>query len=328
MTSGNLLADRRLDFARDLAARGDVDAAVDLARQALELAPDWVGAWFLLGEWCDRAGRRDEAVAAYGRCLALDPADRAGAVVRLALLGAVAAPPVLPPAYVAGVFDDCAEAFDRTLVERLEYAVPGELHDLVAAVAGAGAAYARVLDLGCGTGLAGERFRLAAAWLEGVDLSEGMLAVARRKSLYDTLVAGDLLAFLGATAARYDLILAADVLIYLGDLAAAARAVAAALVPGGRFAFSVESMAGDGFCLTAGHRFAYGEGYLRRVLEAAGLAVEAIRPTTCRLEGGRPVAGLLAVSRRPAAPADGLVPTPPAAGDDAEMPSAPNPPLH
>ena len=45
----------------------------------------------------------------------------------------------------------------------------------------------RVLDLGCGTGLAGEALRRRAAWLEGVDLSSGMIDQARRKGLYDRL---------------------------------------------------------------------------------------------------------------------------------------------
>ena len=100
-------------------------------------------------------------------------------------------PDAPPPAYVAGVFDDRAEDFDSALVERLEYRVPQMLAELVYEAAAADTRFARVLDLGCGTGLAGERFRKSAAWLEGVDLSEGMVGVARRKGFYDALaVAG------------------------------------------------------------------------------------------------------------------------------------------
>lgn len=299
MTSGNLLADRRMDLARDLHARGDAAAAIELLQQALELAPDWTGGWFELAGWLGAAQRRDDAVAAYTRCLALDPADRLGAVLRLALLGAVAEPPALPPAYVAGVFDEYAEDFDGALVERLDYRVPGELAALVRSLAGADAAWARVLDLGCGTGLAGERFRAAAGWLEGVDLSAGMIAQAQRKGLYDALQVGDVVAHLQAARQRYDLILAADVVIYLGDLAPLMQAAARALAPAGRLALSVEAAAGDGFRLTAGHRYAHSEAYLRRVAEGAGLAVEALTGTVCRLEAGRPVQGHLLVARRP-----------------------------
>lgn len=299
MTSGDLLADRRMEMARALHERGDAAAAIDVLAQALELVPAWVEGRFLLGEWQDMAGHRDAAIDAYRTCLALDADDRMGAVLRLALLGAVAEPPVPPPAYVAGVFDHYAEDFESALVERLAYRVPTELHRLVGVVAGEGAAFRRVLDLGCGTGLAGERFRTSSAWLEGVDLSEGMVAVARRKALYDRLETGEAVAFVGREEARYDLVVAADVLVYLGDLAGLVAGVARALASGGRFAFSVEALGGDGFRLTAGHRYAHSLAYLRGVLDGAGLCIEAVEAVACRMEAGRPVEGLLIVARRP-----------------------------
>lgn len=301
MTSGNLLADRRMEMAANLQARGDADAAIDLLQQALELAPGWAKGWFRLAGWQAAAARRDAAVAGYATCLRLDPEDRLGAVVALALLGTVAEPPALPPAYVAGVFDEYADGFEQALLGRLGYRVPAGLAELVGDVAGEDARYARVLDLGCGTGLAGERFRAAGAWLEGVDLSEGMIAQARRKALYDDLAVADVVTYLAAARGRYDLIVAADVLVYLGELSPLFAAAAAALVPGGRLAFSVEALPGNGFRLTAGHRYAHAEGYVRRRIEASGLVVEAVRPTTCRLEAGRPLAGVLVVARRHAA---------------------------
>jgi len=308
MTSGDLLADRRMEMARALHERGDPEAALDVLTQALELAPAWVAGRFLLGEWQEKAGARDAAVDAYRSCLAQDPADRMGAVLRLALLGAMAEPPLPPPAYVAGVFDDYAETFESALVERLGYRVPEELHRLVTTRPGGGTSFARVLDLGCGTGLAGERFRGAAAWLEGVDLSEGMVAVARRKALYDLLEVGEAVGFAARHRSHYDLVLAADVLVYLGDLVPLVGAVARALVPGGCFAFSVEATAGDGFRLTAGHRYAHSEAYLRSVIEEAGLAVLELRPSRCRLEAGRPVDGLMVLAARSETVIDAEVP--------------------
>jgi predicted TPR repeat methyltransferase len=323
MASGNPLADRRMEMARALRARGDRAAAAELLEQAVDIAPAWAEGWFLLGEWLQADGRRGDAVAAYARCLGLDAADRLGAVLRLALLGAVAAPPAMPPAYVAGVFDECAGRFDEALLGRLAYSVPAGLHALVAARAGADAAFARALDLGCGTGLAGERFRAACAWLEGVDLSAGMIARARRKGLYDLLATGDALGALAdAPAAHYDLVLAADVLVYFGELGPLMGAVARVLMQGGRFAFSTEALAGDAWRLTAGHRFAHGGAYLRAVMDAAGLAVEAMEETVCRKEAGRDVAGWLVLARRPAALSDS------AAADDAPRLQSPGKALH
>src|SRR3954452_21823665 len=88
MSSGDLVADRRFDFARDLQLKGDLVAAADLLLQAIELAPDFVSAWFTLGDVRQALGERDAAVAAFRRARAVDPDDRHGASLRLMLLGA------------------------------------------------------------------------------------------------------------------------------------------------------------------------------------------------------------------------------------------------
>ena len=45
LSSGDLVADRRFEFARDLQLKGDL-AAADLLLQATDLAPGFVSAWF------------------------------------------------------------------------------------------------------------------------------------------------------------------------------------------------------------------------------------------------------------------------------------------
>ena len=49
-----------------------------------------------------------------------------------------------------------------------------------------------VVDLGCGTGLMGERLRPHCDCLEGYDISSGMLREARAKDIYDELERADL----------------------------------------------------------------------------------------------------------------------------------------
>jgi predicted TPR repeat methyltransferase len=44
LSSGDLLADRRFEFARDLQLKGDLPAAADLLLQAIELAPNFASA--------------------------------------------------------------------------------------------------------------------------------------------------------------------------------------------------------------------------------------------------------------------------------------------
>src|SRR5262252_9910955 len=88
LSSGDLIADRRYDFARDLQLRGDLPAAADLLQQAVELAPQFASAWFTLGEIRQQLGERERAVAAFRKARAADPDDRHGASIRLMRLGA------------------------------------------------------------------------------------------------------------------------------------------------------------------------------------------------------------------------------------------------
>src|SRR3954470_1487204 len=88
MSSGDLVADRRFDFARDLQLKGDLVAAADLLLQATELAPGFASAWFTLGDIRQQLGDRDAAIAAFRTAQEVDPGDRHGAGLRLMLLGA------------------------------------------------------------------------------------------------------------------------------------------------------------------------------------------------------------------------------------------------
>src|SRR3954471_17957818 len=88
LSSGDLMADRRFEFARDLQLKGDLVAAADLLLQAIELAPDFVSAWFTLGDVREALGEHDAAIAAFRKAHAVDPDDRHGATLRLMRRGA------------------------------------------------------------------------------------------------------------------------------------------------------------------------------------------------------------------------------------------------
>src|SRR4029450_7094175 len=85
LASGDLIADRRADYAEMLFASGDHAAAAELMLQALELAPGWAMGGFRLGEMQDAAGALGEATEAWRMTLKLDPADRPGAALKLEL---------------------------------------------------------------------------------------------------------------------------------------------------------------------------------------------------------------------------------------------------
>ena len=296
-SSGNLLADRRFAFARDLAARGDLDAAVDLLAQTVVLAPDFAAAWYALGDLQDRLRMSDQAAQSFRQALRHDRDDRHGAGLRLARLGVAAAD--MPPAYVETLFDQYAERFERALLDDLAYRGPALLRAAVERASPPSPRFARMLDLGCGTGLAGAALRPCAGRMIGVDLSPGMIGEAERKQLYDRLEVAELNAFLNAEAAagaRFDLIVAADVFVYMADLPGACARIARVLAPDGLFAFTVETHEGEGMILGATLRYAHAPGHVQEVLARTGLRPLVADAQSIRSEKGMPVPSLVVVA--------------------------------
>jgi predicted TPR repeat methyltransferase len=302
LTSGDLVADRRADYASMLAEGGDHAAAAELMEQALELAPGWAAGWFRLGEYREKAGL-EAAVDAYRRTLELAPDDIFGAGLKLALLGGAAQPSLPPSRYVEGLFDDYADRFDAALVGRLGYSVPGKLMQLVRSHWPQ--PYGHVVDLGCGTGLFGAEIAGACSELEGFDLSENMLAKAEAKDIYDRLAKADLSLppeesglFDDRPPHRADLVVAADVMMYLGDLDAAFANAAALLKPAGSFAFSVEkAMSAAGFELRPSLRYAHSAEHVERMLSIHGMQPLATQEAVIRMDAGVPITGLLFLAR-------------------------------
>lgn len=77
-----------------------------------------------------------------------------------------------------------------------------------------------ILDLGCGTGLAGAWLKDYARTLVGVDISDKMVSIAKKKGLYEELHVNSIQNFLNKLDGNknFDLVVAADVLSYIGDL--------------------------------------------------------------------------------------------------------------
>ncbi len=303
VSSGDLIADRRYKWALDQAARGDFAAAADILVQTVALAPGFATAWFALGAIRDRLGDRAAAVAAFEKARDADPQDYHGARLQLARLGSGDGTPAMSETYVRRLFDQYAARYDAALTERLAYRGPALLREAVKDVTRAAARplhFPSVLDLGCGTGLGGAAFRPIADWLVGVDLSPAMIAQATAKDFYDRLVTADLAAFLAEEAggaAKYHLVLAADVFVYVNDLAPIVAAVARVLAPGGLFAFTAETHAGEGVKLLPTLRYSHGAPYLRRALADASLALAAISEVAVRSEKGVPVDSLVVVAQ-------------------------------
>ena len=305
-SSGNLTADRRADYAKMLSEGGDPAAAGELMEQALELTPDWAAGWLWLAEYSEKAGKIEATTGALRRVVALDPPHVFAARLKLAVLGAEPMPEQPSSRYVEALFDDYADRFETSLVEKLGYSVPGELAALISEAAGE-RRFRLAVDLGCGTGLFGVEIRDRADRLEGFDLSANMLSKASAKQIYDHLGEADLslpaarsgLFAEGVAGGRADLVAAADVLMYLGALDNAFSLAELLAAPGGVFAFSVEEAeVGQGFELAPSLRYRHSEPYVRQALADAGFNTRAVRRSVIRTDSGKPVRGILFLAER------------------------------
>jgi len=196
------------------------------------------------------------------------------------------------------IYKNFAASYESRMLEDLKYAGPQRMIEAVDSVIGDKGEMA-VLDLGCGSGLAGITFRPRAASLAGVDLSPDMVELARARNLYDSLEVAEVTAWLDSGDALFDLVVSTDVIIYFGDLAGIVTAVARRLKPGGVFAFSTERGSRPPFHLTDTGRYSHHPDHVRAVAAASDLTVGCINEAFLRMEYGEDVMGLFTVLQKP-----------------------------
>ena len=249
----------------------------------------------------EKAGRLDEAEEAYRRALQLNPEDPGGVTVRLAAMGRGDPPSQAPEAYVAMLFDQHAEVFDGILVDQLGYAVPMTMRERLQS--NDLGPFDRMLDLGCGTGLAAVALEDMCNHMTGADLAEGMVEVSDDKDIYDDLYVAEATSFLLAAEEEnesWDLIVATDVLPYIGDATAFIAAAASRLTPGGVLTFSTETLPDlMNWKVTPYHRYAHSRSYVEAGASEVGLKLIDVADIVVRHEEGAPIPGHLYVFRKP-----------------------------
>lgn len=309
----------RLTLVKALLAAGDTRLALNEAREAVNLHPN-VGICVLtLGKALLAAELLPSAIAEFQRALRLDPelmeahelsascwlavgeADKALEILdrldfaphRAEMIEAARAKKLrlrCDHGYVRHLFDQFSADYDARMLDQLRYNAPQILTHLADLVMGQRESLS-ILDLGCGTGLAGAAFKQRARNLEGVDLSPLMIEKANQRGIYDQLVVADLESLLGADGPKYDLIIAADTLVYFGDLTQVLTGAARHLDRDGFFLFTTEAKHQTGYDLGPKRRWRHSEAYLRESAEKAGLRLCGLVACEPRQEAGKPVEG-------------------------------------
>lgn len=145
---------------------------------------------------------------------------------------------------VRSFYDEAAAKYDDILLEEIGYVSPTVCAEAIAPHLPEKSA--RIIDLGCGTGLAGAALStLGYTHIDGIDFSNEMLAAARGRGCYTNLAIGDLNARLDVADGAYAAALSVGV---LGQhvLPPALDECVRIVEPGGIVCFSVNERAFEG----------------------------------------------------------------------------------
>lgn len=283
--------DSRYNLAGCYIALQEWEKAISCYETVLEKVEHHQSAWNNLAYILQKTGRIEMAVRCYKRLLKINPEHRSADHMLAALTGISRS--TAPPSYIKELFDNYSERYEDSLVNRLHYGLPKQLVQMITAASGK-EVFEKVLDIGCGTGLIGEKIRNSAALLHGVDISPNMIEIARRKGLYDVLVTGDIHAVLkDFEYESYDLIIAADVFAYIGDIREVLRASRRVGSENCHFYYSVEDLDQQTaeMVLQDSGRFAHSENYISQAAETTGWQIFDVQKINLRTEKDRWVRG-------------------------------------
>jgi len=243
-------------------SQGNIQEALETLNMLVKRNPRDALLFNMLGGCYASIGDSEMAIANYQKALEFEPEYPIPKHMFNSLTGHTSKEP--PKQYVKNLFDDYAYRFNDALVNNLQYNLPFIIKELILQSNSEKSKYKNVIDLGCGTGLAGKDLRYISSNLTGVDISENMISEAKKLDIYDTLIVGDIVEKLNASQDKFDLLLALDVLIYIGDVQSIFKAVHKSCEPDSLFVFSVEIQDENGYSLLKSSRYAHSDEYIMK----------------------------------------------------------------
>jgi len=269
-------------------ALGYYPKSIAAFRKALALQPNSLLTMHSLGSALSVDGQIDEAISCYERLLEVQPDDESAKHALATLKGEKSER--APKGHIAAIFDELSGNFEQHLDE-LGYEIPTLIYQSLIELTSGDVQFKRMLDMGCGTGVAGPLFSKHVEQIEGIDLSGKMIELARDKGVYAQLEQADLIEYLQQSKEKYDLILATDVFVYQGNLSPVFKAVAHSATAGGWFLFSIELCEGEDYQLCPTGRYAQSAAYIEQLTEEFGFSIRAEQDVTVREEQKKKVPG-------------------------------------
>ena len=188
--------------------------------------------------------------------------------------------------YAKRIFNDQASNFENLLVGKLDYKLPQTVSNLLIEKS-QNNSLGSVLDLGCGTGLLGERVKKFCNYLEGVDISKSMLKEALNKKVYNKLVASDITEYLSKVDLDFDYIICLDTFVYIGDLNDIFKLIISKNHSNGKFIFSTEyneNTDSKDFILESSGRYSHTNQYIESLCKIYNYNLDYFEKVELRLE--------------------------------------------
>ena len=241
-------------------SQGNIQQALEVLNMLVEKNPRDALLFNMLGGCFASIGKVEMAIENYQKAIELEPEYAIPKHMLNSLTGYTSKEP--PKQYVKNLFDDYAYRFNDALVNNLQYSLPFIIKEFILQITSEKCIYQNVIDLGCGTGLAGKDLRDISTNLLGIDISENMISEAKKLGIFDTLIVGDIVEKLNSFLGKFDLFVALDVLIYIGHVQSIFKAVHMSCKPDSLFVFSVEIQDDDGYSLLKSSRYAHSDEYI------------------------------------------------------------------
>lgn len=268
--------------------------------KVLVLNPNHTDTLHNLGTLALKQNKPKDAIAFYRRVLKLKP-DNIQVQFLLSALeqNNVSEFSQCPKDYVTQLFDDYAPTYDEHLTKVLKYNGHEKLTELIQDTLEPTKKYwDHIIDLGCGTGLAGPYLKPWAETLTGIDCSSNMIALAKKTELYDNFIDGFLPEINWPK--NVDLYFIADCFPYLGDLSTVIKKMSHSLIKGGFIVCSIESADEiiNTFILTASGRYKHNYKYIVNLMEENGCSLLRHEQTKIRYEQHTPVMNELFIFKK------------------------------
>lgn len=272
------------------------DKAEKLWIQLSNQYPNHTDNYLSLSNLYQKTSRSEQAIEILDRCLSINPNCDTAAHINSALKQRTT--DTAPASYIKELFDGYADSFEKHLTQELNYQTPEQLFALWQKHNSKSSNLGKTLDLGCGTGLSARPFYTYTTSLIGIDLSEGMVEIARDKGIYNDLIISDIYPYLANNQSKFDTCLAIDVLNYSGNLYNLFPKIHSSLEPHGLFLFSTEASETADYTLQKNGRYQHSKTYIDKLLKTTGFRIIAVHTAEIRKEKDQWVEGDLYITQK------------------------------